>query len=58
MIYGLNIYYTSKILKERRVEGLKPVSTNKRQRASGLKPVSTKGQGCKKIRGSGLRILQ
>ena len=57
MINGLDIYYSKNIGK-----GLKPISTNdKRQNIStkgrGLKPIS-KGQGCKKIHGKGLKILQ
>ena len=57
MINGLDIYYSKNIGR-----GLKPVTTNnKRQNIStkgrGLEPIS-KGQGCKKIHGSGLKILQ
>ena len=57
MINGLDIYYSKNIGK-----GLKPINTNdKRQNIStkgkGLKPIS-KGQGCKKIHGKGLKILQ
>ena len=51
MINGLDIYYSKKI-----GQGLKPISNNK-QKASGLKPIS-KGEGCKKICGKGLKILQ
>ena len=57
MINGLDIYYSKNIGK-----GLKPVSNNNNnkqtQKADGLKPISTKGQGCKKIYGKGLKILQ
>ena len=59
MINGLNIYYTLKNIGR----GLRPVSTNndKQQTISnierGLKPIS-KGKGCKKVNGSGLKILQ
>ena len=53
MINGFDIYYSKNIGK-----GLKPISTNDKQRkGSGLKPIS-KGQGCKKINGKGLKILQ
>ena len=57
MINGLDIYYSKNIGK-----GLKPVTTNNEQqinlrKGSGLKPIS-KGQGCKKIHGKGLKILQ
>ena len=53
MINGLDIYYSKNIGK-----GLKTISTNdKRTKGRGLKPIS-KGQGCKKINGKGLKILQ
>ena len=44
MINGLNIYCTSKVLKEQRAEGLAPVSNNNKKYASGrgLKPVFNK----------------
>ena len=51
MINGLDIYYSKNIGR-----GLKPITTNK-QKANGLKPIS-KGNGCKKIHGKGLKILQ
>ena len=62
MINGLNIYYSKKvsgsglkpISKKVSGSGLKPIS---KKTASGLKPIS-KGQGCKKIHGNGLKILQ
>ena len=55
MINGLDIYYSKKVSGS----GLKPVSNNKQQsqKADGLKPIS-KGKGCKKIHGTGLKILQ
>ena len=55
MINGLDIYYSKKV-----GQGLKPISSNNNkqtQKADGLKPIS-KGQGCKKIHGKGLKILQ
>ena len=45
MINGLDIYYSKRISGE----GLKPVSTNKKQRVSGLKPLTTRGKGLKPI---------
>ena len=62
MINGLDIYYSKKIgqgLKpisnKKTASGLKPISNKKT--ASGLKPIS-KGNGCRKIHGKGLKILQ
>ena len=61
MINGLDICYSKKVrgsgLKPitQKADGLKPISNKKT--ASGLKPIS-KGQGCKKIHGNGLKILQ
>ena len=56
MINGLDIYYSKNIGR-----GLKPIANNKQQTISnigqGLKPIS-KGKGCKKVNGSGLKILQ
>ena len=61
MINGLDIYYSKNIGKGLKPivngSGLKPISTNKKVNGSGLKPIS-KGKGCKKIHGSGLKILQ
>ena len=56
MINGLDIYYSKK---ERSYgKDLAPIS-KKTQSAKGLKPISTnKGGSCKKVIGSGLRILQ
>ena len=54
MINGFDIYYNKK---ERSYgKGLAPIS-KKPQSAKGLKPIS-KGGSCKKVIGSGLRILQ
>ena len=57
MINGLDIYYSKKVSGS----GLKPIS----QKANGLKPISNKqkasglkGGSCKKVSGSGLKILQ
>ena len=60
MINGLDIYYSKNIRRglkpiSQKANGLKPISN--KQKASGLKPIS-KGQGCKKIHGNGLKILQ
>ena len=61
MINGLDIYYSKKVsgsgLKPitQKANGLKPISN--KQKANGLKSIS-KGKGCKKIHGSGLKILQ
>ena len=48
MINGLDIYYSKNI-----VQGLKPISTNKKVSGSGLKPISTN----KKVGGSGLKPI-
>ena len=61
MINGLDIYY-SKIIRQglrpvgnkQTASGLKPIS---KKTASGLRPIS-KGGSCKKVIGSGLKILQ
>ena len=61
MINGLDIYYSKKVsgygLKPitQKADGLKSISN--KQKANGLKSIS-KGKGCKKIHGSGLKILQ
>ena len=57
MINGLDIYYSKNV-----GQGLKPVSNNNNKqtistKGNGLKPIS-KGKGCRKIHGSGLKILQ
>ena len=57
MINGLDIYYSKNIGRGLKPivngSGLKPIS--KKVSGSGLKPI---GKGCKKIHGSGLKILQ
>ena len=62
MINGLDIYHSKNVGRElkpvgnkQKANGLKPIS---KKTASGLKPISNKGGSCKKVIGSGLRILQ